>query len=263
MMTTPQSRIDLTKRQRAVRRRISRRNSLPRQESESQKDTLTFTDRCKQVLAMLKWLKEAVTTLAWLQAIIVSVLGVGIYFYHPSSTPLLSDVFPQADKGTQFSWSYPENSVKATFDSGCAKPELTNAFGFWGNTSSGLRLQYGVVPNMQGGGWGVHWDNTSTHHFDASEFTHFSFWVHGVSGDELFEIGLKDTNARETKIESKDWITVNALKNGIEIAIPLTKFKNVDKKSLNNVSFSFNALDGSGTVCIDSMAFKVQDDHRA
>lgn len=256
MMTTSQSKIDLTKRQRAVRRRISRRNSLPRQESESQEITLTFTGRCKQFLAMLKWLKEAVTTLAWLQAIIVSVLGVGIYFY-PPSTKALSDLFPQANEGTQFSWPQ-ENSVKAELDSGCAKPKWINPFGFLGNLSSGLQLEYGVGPSMQNVGWGVHWANAPTRHFDASEFTHISFWVRGTSGDELFEIGLKDTNKKEFTIKSKDWLSSDALKKGSVVSIPLIDFNDVNTKSLDNVSFSFKALHGSRTICIDNMAFTGQ-----
>ena len=71
----------------------------------------------------------------------------------------------------------------------------------------------------------------------------------------MFEIGLKDTNSNETKIESKDWIVASDLRNGVEITIPLAEFRDVNKKSLNNVSFSFNSRHGSGSICVGSMAF--------
>lgn len=255
MMTTQQSEMNLNRRQRAVRRRIFRRNPLFRQENEPREDILTFAGWCKKILAVLKGLKEVVATLTWLKAIMASLFGMGIFFYSSSSNvKLLSELFPQAEGGKQFLWSNPDNSVKAEFDSGCTKPNLANIFSLLG-ASSGLRLQYGVVPTMRDGGWGVHWDNASTHDFDASKFTHFTFWVRGVSGDELFEIGLKDTNSKETKIESKDWIVASDLRNGVEITIPLAEFRDVSKKSLNNISFSFNSQHGSGSICIGSMAF--------
>lgn len=257
MMTTQQSEIDLSGRQRAVRRRIFRRNNAPsRRESEPREDAVTFTGQCRKILALLKGFKEIVATLTWLKTLMASLFGMGIVFYSSSSDmKLLPELFPQAaDGGRQFLWANPDNSVKAGFDGGCAKPRLTNLFGFFGD-SSGLRLQYGVVPNMRDGGWGVHWDDAPTHDFDASAFTHFSFWVRGASGDELFEIGLKDTNSNETKIESKDWIVASDLRNGVEITIPLAEFRDVNKKSLNNVSFSFNSRHGSGSICVGSMAF--------
>ena len=66
------------------------------------------------------------------------------------------------------------------------------------------------------------------------------------SGDESFEIGLKDTQGVEVKIESKDRVAADALKSGVEIMIPLSEFKGVNVRSLNNVSISFNEAHGSG-----------------
>jgi hypothetical protein len=255
MMTTPQSAIDLNGRQRAIRRRIFRKNPPSRQESEPREEAVTFTGWCKKTLAVLKGLKEAVATLTWLKAIVASLFGMGFVFYSSAShVKLLSEMFPQADAGQQFVWANPDGAVKAGFARECAKPKLVNALGL-GGASSGLRLQYGLVPAMRDGGWGVHWDQAPTHHFDASGFAHFSFWVRGARGEESFEIGLKDTDARETKIDAKDWIAASDLRNGVEVIVPLTEFKGVKKQSLNNVSFSFNALHGSGSICIDSMAF--------
>ena len=256
MMTAQPGEIEFTRRPRAVRRRIFRRNRPSRQESQPREDALTFAGQCKKTLAVLKGLKEVVTTLAWLKTLLASLFGVGFIFYSASShVKLLPELFPQAaDGGQQFLWAHPDHSVKAEFDSECARPKLINALGLWG-ASSGLRLQYGLVPALRDGGWGVHWDHAPTQHLDASGFNHFSFWVRGASGEELFEIGLKDTSAREIRIASKDWIAASDLKQGIQVIIPLAEFKGVNQQSLNNISFSFNALHGSGSICIDSMAF--------
>ncbi len=256
MMTTHKSKINLSRRQRAIRgKRIFSKNPLPRQqESEPRKEDATFTGWCKKTLAVLKGLKETVAMLTWLKALMVSLFGMGFVVYSSSSqVKLLSEIFPQAKQGQQFSWKNPGNSVKDSFDGGCAKPNLMNLFGFWGG--SGLRLQYGVTSDAFDGGWGVHWDQAPTKGFDASRFDHFSFWVRGASGEEWFEIGLKDKDARETKIESKDWIAASNLRNGVEVIIPLAEFKGVNKQSLNNISFSFNSLHGSGNICIGEIAF--------
>jgi hypothetical protein len=255
MMTTiQQSEMNLDPRQRVASLGISGNQPPSQQQGEPKENTSTFTDRLKKIIAELKWLKEALATLTWLKAMLASLFGLGLFYCSSPAIKPLSELFPQADAGQQFLWAHPDNAVKAWFDNGCGKPRLTNVFGFFGG-SSGLRLQYGLVPTMQDGGWGVHWDNAPRKHFDVSEFDHFSFWVRGASGEEQFEIGLKDTNAREIKIQSKDWIAASALRNGVEITIPLAEFRDVNKQLLNNVSFSFNSLHGSGTICIGSMAF--------
>ena len=228
-----------------------------------------FSERLKKVMAELKWLKEALSTLVWLKtvldwlrALLVSVFGLG--FFYCSSTavrPLADELFPQAEAGRQFVWSHPDYAVKAEFDSGCAKPRLTNAFGLIG-ASSGLRLRYGLTPAMEDGGWGVHWDQAPARRLDASTYDYFSFWVRGDHGDESFEVGLKDTQGRETRVESRDWIASSDLKHGVKVIIPLAAFKEVDRQSLNNVNFSFNSLHGSGTLCIDNMEFGGKN-HRA
>ncbi len=260
MMITPQNEVHVNGRQRAIRRRRVFRKSLPaRQESETREEAAIFAGWCKKTLVVLKGLKEAVATLTWLKAIMASLFGMSFVFYSCSpSIKLLAEIFPQAEAGQQFLWANPNGAVKAGFDNGCARPRLANIFGFFG-TSSGLRLQYGVVADMRDGGWGVHWDQAPTKRFDASGFDHFSFWVRGASGEELFEIGLKDKDAKETKIESKDWIAASDLRNGVEVIIPLAEFKGVNKQSLNNISFSFNSLHGSGSICIDSMTFRAKD----
>jgi hypothetical protein len=256
MMTTAQKReASLEQKKHVVRQRVSKRKSSPENGSMPPKSVSTVVGWIKKGLAVIMGLKEIIATLAGLKTILITLLGLGVIIVGTCvSEKLLSRIFPQATAGKEFLWAHPDNAVKATFDGACAKPRLINAFGFL-NTSFGLKLEYGLVVNMRNGGWGVHWDNAKTKHFDASEFDHFTFWVRGASGDELFEIGLKDTNARETKIESKERIPVDKLRNGVEVNIPLAEFKDVDKKSLNNISFGFNSSYGSGSLCIDNIAF--------
>ncbi|HRZ07571.1 MAG TPA: hypothetical protein P5102_15780 [Candidatus Competibacteraceae bacterium] len=254
MMAAPPREIIYNKKKPFFLRRNVERIALSKSENAPETVVFTFADRLKKTLGVLKWLKELMITLAWLKGVVAFVVSLVFIYLSSSPTKPLSELFPQATAGRQFLWAHPDQSVKAGFDSRCAKPKLKNGFGFFG-ASSGLQIQYGVAPDMQQGGWGVHWDHAPTQSFDASGFDHFSFWVRGVSGDESFEIGLKDTSARETKIESKDWIATRALRNGVEVIIPLAEFGDVNKKSLNNISFSFNALHGSGTLCIDNIAF--------
>ncbi|HCK82725.1 MAG TPA: hypothetical protein DIC59_14835 [Candidatus Competibacteraceae bacterium] len=258
MMAMQQPEINADERQVSVRRRILGSNASPVPESDVQETTRSAKSWFDEALARLKCFKEIVGTLSWLKTVVASVVGMGVVFYSSSShTNLLAELFPQANGGAQFSWSNPDYSVKTGFDSECAKPELTNVFGFFG-AASGLRLQYGVIPTMRDGGWGVHWDSTAAKHFDASGFDYFSFWVRGSSGDEVFAIGMKDADAKETKIDSKEWIVTNALKNGVEVIVPLTEFKGVNKGLLNNISISFNANQGSGSLCIDNLSFGKQ-----
>ena len=77
MMTTPQNAIDLNGRQRAIRRRIFRKNPPSPPENEPREEAVTFTGWCKKTLAVLKGLKEAVATLTWLKTIMASLFGMG------------------------------------------------------------------------------------------------------------------------------------------------------------------------------------------
>jgi len=254
MMTAPQREIVYNKKKPFFLRRNVERIAFSKPENTPETVVFTFADRLKKTLSVLKWLKELMITLAWLKGVVAFVVSLIFIYLSSSPTKLLPELFPQATAGRQFLWAHPDQSVKARFDHRCAKPELKNGFGFF-EASSGLQIQYGVAPDMQQGGWGVHWDHAPTQHLDASGFNHFSFWVRGASGEELFEIGLKDTDAREIRIASKDWIAASDLKQGIQVIIPLAESKGVNKQSLNNISFSFNALHSSGSICIDSMAF--------
>ncbi|MBK9952040.1 MAG: hypothetical protein IPP10_11105 [Candidatus Competibacteraceae bacterium] len=256
MMAMRRHEINLDESQEAGERRVLGGRLPVREAAEDRTRRRTFKERCDQGLTALKWLKDATTALSSLKSIVASAFGVGIFVYSTSSpVSLLAELFPQISGGKQFMWSDPNSALKAGFDSACARPNLRNAFGLLA-VGSGLRLQYGLTPNLQSGGWGVHWASTPTKHFDASEFEAFSVWVRGGSGDESFEIGLKDTQGVEVKIESKDRVAADALKSGVEIVIPLSEFKGVNVRSLNNVSISFNEAHGSGGLCFNNLKFE-------
>ncbi|MBK8507916.1 MAG: hypothetical protein V9G63_15260 [Candidatus Competibacter sp.] len=258
MMTMQRSEINIEQTEEPIERRVLGGYLSVRSEHEADagERSSTFKEKCNQGVAALKWLKEVISALSSIKTFVASALGMGLFAFSTSSqVNLLSDLFPQISGGKQFLWSAPDGAVKAGFESGCARPNLGNAFGFL-DVSSGLRLQYDVVPNLRSGGWGVHWDNTSTKHFDASEFETFSVWVRGSGGDESFEIGLKDTNGVEAKIDSKDRISADALKRGVEVVIRLSEFKDVNVRSLHNVSISFNESHGSGSLCFNNLRFE-------
>ena len=154
--------------------------------------------------------------------------------------PSLVEIFPQAVDGKVFVFSN---------EGGVLAPEFVAGEGCVHSGVYGLRLTY----NMQGkgnGGWGVHWANpATTTHFDASRFRNLIFWVRGASGGESFQVAMKDTNAKSDLSElvvTVDWSMVS---------IPLDEFQGVNISSLENVNFSFNQSHGSGSICLDDIAF--------
>ncbi|MBL8258307.1 MAG: hypothetical protein JNM60_00630 [Candidatus Competibacteraceae bacterium] len=256
MMAMRQNETNLDETQEMIERRVLGGHLLVRGENENQERVSSFKKRCDQVLTSVKWVKEVTSALSSIKAIIASAFGMGLFVFSTTSqVNLLSELFPQISGGKQFSWSDPDGTIKAGFDSGCARPTWRNAFGFLG-VPSGFRLQYGLVPNWRGGGWGVHWAGTTTQHFDASGFNALRVWVRGANGDEAFEIGLKDTKGKEVKIESKDRVAADALKGGVEMTIPLSEFQGLNLNSLNNISISFNESHGSGSLCFNNLSFE-------
>ena len=111
--------------------------------------------------------------------------------------------------------------------------------------------------DMQGqgnGGWGVHWVNPPiATHFDASEFRTLTFWVRGMLGDETFQVDMKDTNDRSFWLESKSVLVVT--QGWMKVSVPISKFQGVNTSSLENLTFGSNNTHGSGSICIDDIAF--------
>jgi hypothetical protein len=167
---------------------------------------------------------------------------------NPDNVPPLplTEVFPQVGEGDEFLYINEDksDSLKKQFvnDEDCRHSgpyALKHTYRFTGGGN---------------GGWGVSWRNTSAGSFDASGFTLLSLWVKGgLAGKERFQVGLKDRRGRETKIESDSLVV--SISNWTRIAIPLNKFRDVDLRSIENINFGFNSNHGSGSICIDDVAF--------
>lgn len=165
----------------------------------------------------------------------------------PTNTPLplpLIEIFPQAVEGTEFTF---------VSEGGVIIPEFVGDENCIHSGIYGVRFTY----DMQGqvsGGWGVHWDNPPViTHFDASEFQTLNFWVRGSAGNEKFQVAMKDTNAHEFWIESRSLLVVPS--SWTMVSIPLSKFEGVNTSSLENFTFGFNSTHGSGSICVDGIAF--------
>ncbi len=167
----------------------------------------------------------------------------------PTSTktplpPPLAEIFPQAGDGETFVFVNPPGLLTDRFVQNCVH-----------SGPYGLRLNY-EFSGVGNGGWGVSWENAPTSHFDASVFTALVFWVKGASGNEIFQVGLKDTSEKEVKVEAKP-LVVN-ISDWTQITISMSKFKGVKTDLVRNVNFGFNLSHGSGSICIDDIAFVKQ-----
>lgn len=164
----------------------------------------------------------------------------------PTGPPLL-DIFSQAVDGEAFPFSDTPDSLTTEIieDADCRHAG-----------QYGLRLTYDYTGGGNGG-WGVHWAKAPEGHFDASQFTALTFWVKGTARSG-FRIGLKDTSPKEFGVASPNYVVVST-STWRPVSIPLNKFvdgkESVNIASLENINFGFNRDNGSGSICIDDIAF--------
>lgn len=78
--------------------------------------------------------------------------------------------------------------------------------------------------------------------YDASEFTHLSFWVKGANGGEKFGIKIKDKRGTEVNVEvTEDYLEdKNVSTHWQKVTIPLEHFLNVDMSALDVISIYSN-----------------------
>jgi hypothetical protein len=167
--------------------------------------------------------------------------------FTPTPVPPLTEIFPQGEYGEAFYWA--ANGGEFTY-------RYVEFEGCRHSGPFGLQLAY-TMSGEGNGGWGVHWVNTPAGRFDASGFSDLVFWVKGTSGGETFQIGLKDRSGREIKVESTPLVVVSA-SEWRPVTVLLSRFSDegVNIASVENVSFAFHRGHGSGTVCIDDIAFE-------
>jgi hypothetical protein len=155
--------------------------------------------------------------------------------------PPLQEVFPQASSAEYFSFYGNGASFEEQFTTQCAH-----------SGSYGLRLRYAMA-DQAFGGWGVRWDDAPGGFFEGSEFSAISFWVKGSPRSETFQIGVKDAT-HEVKLESKDFITVSS-NEWKQVTVKISSFAGITSERIANVNIGFHAGHGTGTLCIDDLAF--------
>jgi hypothetical protein len=177
--------------------------------------------------------------------------------FYVSRTPprnRLHAVFPQTrgSGGDDFRFERHGGRLDASFPDNpeCHRPER----------AVGLRLDWDMSA-QQYGGWGVAWRREPGRRgsFDASDFARLALSVKGQEGGETFVIGLKDTLGNETQIPTEEVGAIGA-DGWSKIVLPLDDFTGVDAESIENMNLGFNQLHGSGTVCIDEIAFEGRRD---
>jgi hypothetical protein len=164
----------------------------------------------------------------------------------PTGTPLpqpLTEIFPQVGSGEVFVFKNNGGELSNTF---LDTPDCIHS------GMVGLQFKY-AMSRTANAGWGVQWVNVPGGHFDASGFSALTFWVRGSSGSETFQVGLKDTSGNEIKLESDQLLDVTT--DWKPAAIPLSAFKGVNPARIENLNFGFNRDHGSGSICLDDIAF--------
>jgi hypothetical protein len=159
----------------------------------------------------------------------------------------LTEIFPQVGQGEAFVFKNMGGELDARYIEAD-----------WCRHSGAFGLQLVYAMSGQGnGGWGVHWDNAPTKNLDASGFSALVLWVKGSSGSETFQIGLRDTDDREVKVESEPLVIVSA-SEWRQVKVELGHFRDngVNVASLRNLNFGFNRNHGSSIICIDDIAFE-------
>jgi len=165
----------------------------------------------------------------------------------PTPVPPLAEIFPQVGYGEAFVFINQSGGLDHQYmeEEGCRH-----------SGTYGLQLTYAMSGDGNGG-WGVHWDKAPTGNFDASRFSALALWVIGAYGGETFQIGLKDTNDREVKVESGPLVVVSR-STWQMVKVELSHFREngVNVASLRNLNFGFNRNHGSSIICIDDIAFE-------
>jgi hypothetical protein len=163
-----------------------------------------------------------------------------------TSTPLpqpLAEIFPQVGGGEVFVYKNNGGELSNKF---LDTPDCIHS-GLYS-----LQLVY-AMSRTANAGWGVQWVNAPAGHFDSSGFSALTFWVRGTSGSETFQVGLKDTSGNEVKLESGQLLDVTT--DWKPATIPLSAFEGVNPARIENLNFGFNRDHGSGSICLDDIAF--------
>lgn len=160
--------------------------------------------------------------------------------------PLVCTLFPQADGGgaVEFNWYHEPGELVYEHTSACA----------YGDDQEGLRIRYAFT-GAGNGGWGVHWSLSEARFYDASAFTMLQFQVKGAQGGERFDLGIKDDTGEVKITVNADGDPAVIPAEWIQMTVPLADFASINLSAIENVSFGFSRIHGTGEVCIDEIEF--------
>lgn len=145
----------------------------------------------------------------------------------------------------------------------------------YGKEGSGLKLAYKQVsvggPYGKGGWCGYYTTlKKGDKYFDASAFTHLTFWVKGASGGERFQVGVADKqfgmvedSVKAQAIESylpEKKVTTEWQKAVIPLNDMFVDYHLVDTVSINFEADLYEEEQSSGVIYIDDMAFEKLDE---
>jgi len=117
-----------------------------------------------------------------------------------------------------------------------------------------LGIKYKVV---SGGfaGWGL-----GLKSLDVSDFKYIVVRLRGKRGGENFELGLRDTGGKETNVGVSNYRKISI--RWQELRIPLSDFKGINLKSLDNFHVTFPG-DTRGMIYIDEIKFMSDEEKSA
>ena len=142
----------------------------------------------------------------------------------------------------------------------------------YGHEGNGLRLSFHKVntggPYGQGGWCGYYTLLfAGERYFDATPYTHFSFWIRGDKGGERFQVGLADKQLAmiQDSVKSKpieDYLPAKKVTTEWQKAVVPLSDMFVDYALLASVSLCFESHlfeedEVQGTIYVDDMAFEV------
>ena len=145
----------------------------------------------------------------------------------------------------------------------------------YGHEGAGLKLVFKQAnvggPYGQGGWCGFYTIlKRGDKYFNASPFTHLTFWVRGEEGGERFKVGIADKQYGmiEDSVKSKPIdaylpekkITTQWQKAAIPVGDMFVDYNLVDTISINFEADLFDSEEASGTVYIDDLAFEKMTD---
>ena len=160
----------------------------------------------------------------------------------PIPPPLL-EIFPQAKDGEDFVFV----NKPAVFVGDFVNQDCVHEGAY------GLKLAYDIN-NSGNAGWGVRWENSPSGYIDLTKYAELHFWVKGNTGDERFQIGIKDTLKYEYKMESSNLLVLSG--DWQLIRVPLKRFAGVNLAFVENINVGFNDNHTGGVLCVDDISFE-------